>query len=219
MTAAAPEKPDVQEMVLIHRVIRREAGLLPRLIRGVSDGDTARAAVLAEHTSFMFDGLQQHHSGEDTLLWPKLLDRAKPEADVVNRMQKQHDEIAAGVEKLRGQLSTWQASPTTAHGEELANSIDQLNGVLFEHLADEEKHILPLVSEYITVAEWNQVGEDTLAKTPRNRLLLQLGAILEDANADEEKTILSKVPAPARLLWRVIGRRQYRRYTTKIRSG
>jgi hypothetical protein len=52
MTAAAGNstevpRPDIHEMVIIHRAFRRESRLLAALIADVPAGDTARARVLA----------------------------------------------------------------------------------------------------------------------------------------------------------------------------
>ena len=38
---------DVHDMVVVHRVFRRELRLIPQLVREVAPGDTARAPVLA----------------------------------------------------------------------------------------------------------------------------------------------------------------------------
>ena len=40
-------------------------------------------------------GLHLHHTGEDDLLWPLVLTRSTPAADLVARMQAQHSEIEA----------------------------------------------------------------------------------------------------------------------------
>ena len=86
-SVSTDQKPNVAEMVVIHKIFRREFVLMPKLIRGVADGDTARAAVLAKYAHQMLDGLHQHHAGEDELVWPKLLERATPERALIERMQ------------------------------------------------------------------------------------------------------------------------------------
>jgi hypothetical protein len=48
---------DTHEMVLIHRVIRREFGQLPRLFRSTA-GDRARSKVIGAHAREMLDFLQ-----------------------------------------------------------------------------------------------------------------------------------------------------------------
>ena len=47
--ATAPPRRLTSDMVLVHKVFRREFGMLPTLIGGVEPGDTARAAVIAAH--------------------------------------------------------------------------------------------------------------------------------------------------------------------------
>jgi hypothetical protein len=65
-----PDGPWVHEMVLVHRVFRRELGLAPTLVTAVAPHDRRAAARVGAHLRFVLDGLQVHHSGEDELLWP-----------------------------------------------------------------------------------------------------------------------------------------------------
>lgn len=48
---------DTSEMNVVHVLFRREFWLLPDLVRGVSGGDTARAAVIGKHAAFLLDWL------------------------------------------------------------------------------------------------------------------------------------------------------------------
>jgi hypothetical protein len=50
-------------------------------------------------------------------------------------------------------------------------------------------------------------------------MLFFLGMILEDADPAERQAILANLPAPARLVWRAFGQRQFRRKVSKIRGG
>ena len=47
-TSTAVQRPDTHDMIVVHRVFRRESDLMPTLIQAVPDGDTARADVLAD---------------------------------------------------------------------------------------------------------------------------------------------------------------------------
>ncbi len=104
---SSPERPYTQEMVMIHRVFRRELGLLPDLIRRVEPGDTARVALLADAVNDLLSGLHVHHTGEDALLWPKLLVRAEPDGALIGRMQLQHEQVAVRVESAGKRLGEW----------------------------------------------------------------------------------------------------------------
>ena len=100
---------NVQDMVVVHRLFRRELIDLARLIRSVAPGDVERAAVIAGHARLVLAGLNLHHSGEDELLWPKLFERAAPSADLVERMQAQHAAIHQWLEQSTRLLTRWEA--------------------------------------------------------------------------------------------------------------
>src|ERR1700759_3304125 len=93
-TTTAIARPDTHDMMVVHRVFLRESDLMPTLIRAVPDGDTGRAGVLAQAFGDYQLGLHLHHSGEDELVWPLLLARVDLEADLVLRMQAQHEVVA-----------------------------------------------------------------------------------------------------------------------------
>ena len=104
---------DTHDMLLIHRVVRREIGQLPGMLRRAA-GEPVRAARLTTHIEEMLDFLHTHHSGEDEFLWPVLRPRVSLDAELIDRMEAQHgpvdqnevDEIAAQDEVLE----------TTEHG-------------------------------------------------------------------------------------------------------
>src|SRR5665213_2070435 len=94
-TDTAPNRPLIQQMVVIHRVFRREFGLLPVLIRDVAPDDVERASFVADHATGLLRFVHIHHSGEDEFLWPVLLERVEVEADLIRRMEDQHLHVAA----------------------------------------------------------------------------------------------------------------------------
>ncbi len=98
------ERPDTHEMYVVHRVFRRETALLPRLVRNVRAGDTERARFVAAHYRDYALGLHHHHTAEDLLIWPLLLARVDLEAELVLRMEQQHEVVAAGLEAVAALL-------------------------------------------------------------------------------------------------------------------
>jgi hemerythrin-like domain-containing protein len=206
-------------MVIIHRVFRREAALLPRLADGVRAGDTARAARIAAAIREYAGGLHHHHGLEDELIWPKLYARARLYDELVHRMEQQHHRLDGTLTAIEEILPRWEIAATDHTRAALVEALHDHVCVLTEHLDDEEANILPLVADHLTVDEWDEVGRRGLETIPKNRVMLALGAILEDATADEQRYFMSKVPAPGRLLWRLVGRRQYQRFTDELRGA
>ena len=164
-------------------------------------------------------GLHSHHTSEDALLWPKLLARVDLDADLVLRMEQQHEVVAEGPARGDGAASPPGSADASAGGPgRLADAMDQHRRDLLVHLDEEERSVLPLVSEHITVAEWEELGEVARSHTPKDKLLFMLGALLEEATPDETTRFLANLPVPARLLWRTVGRRQYAKQMRKVRG-
>ena len=218
-SAATEQLTDVRDMYVVHRVFRREFALIPRLVRGVAPGDVARASVVAEHARLILGGLDMHHTGEDALLWPKLLDRAAPSADLVHRMEAQHHRVEELIAQLGEALPRWEAEARPAVREELAATFDALHVALLEHLEEEERHILPLAERHVTQEEWAGLGEHGMAKVKKSELPILFGSMLEEATPEERTLMLGIVPGPVRLLVRTVFAWQYRRYIRRVRTA
>jgi hemerythrin-like domain-containing protein len=219
MTTITTERPNTHEMIVVHRVFRREIELMPRLIRAVPDGDTTRARVLVQAFSDYQLGLHHHHTGEDDLVWPLLLARVDLEAEIVLRMEAQHEVVGRTLDEAAQLMPAWAAAPSAVTAAPVIAALTEHRAALLEHLQDEEVHILPLIEEHLTVAEWARLGERFATETPKSKQMFFLGMILEDADQAERDAMLANLPAPIRLVWRTIGQRQFNRKVRKIRGG
>ncbi|WP_433516229.1 hemerythrin domain-containing protein [Nonomuraea sp. CA-143628] len=209
--------PAIWEMVVVHRVFRREFRLAPELIRQVAPGDTERAATLAAYLGEILAGLHHHHEAEDKLLWPVLLRRVRLEGALIRTMEEQHERVAGHISVLEELLPAWRAEADADRRDRLADTLTLLHDELLVHLDQEEERILPLVAAHLTKAEWDTLSEYARAQLPKDRLLVNLGALLEDATPWEREAFLRLMPMAARVLWRLIGQRQYRRECQKVR--
>ncbi|MEE1783772.1 hemerythrin domain-containing protein [Streptomyces sp. SP17BM10] len=217
--APANERLDPQEMVVLHRVFRREIPLLANLIEAATPGDRRRTDVLADHLDLILGALGEHHEGEDHLLWPKLRERAAPGDNVVARMADQHEAIAGALATATELSRRWRTRADSETALRLAEALRALDRHAAAHMDEEEEHLLPLMADHITPREWTEVGERGRRSVPKTRLLTFLGAILEDATAQERELFLAQMPAPARLLWHTLGTRLYKRTTTRVRRS
>lgn len=209
---------DTHEMVVVHRMFRRESRLLAELVAACEPGDRARCRVLVDHLRDYCLALHLHHSAEDELLWPKLLARLDQEADVVLRMEAAHERISSTLDVVTAAADAWEATPGEPERDALVAALVDQRAVLVAHLDDEEAALLPLAARHLTAAEWDSQGEHAAGHTPKAKLLRFFGMALEDAEPAERQQMLGHLPAPARVLWYVIGRAQYARYVRKVRG-
>ncbi|MFD9128150.1 hemerythrin domain-containing protein [Kitasatospora sp. NPDC059571] len=218
IAAEAAPHPYTREMAMIHRIFRRESRLMPELVAKVPVGDTARATVLAQAWRTYALGLHVHHQGEDELLWPAVTAHLDPDDAQVRAMAEQHRELAETLTRTAPLMDCWADGALAEDRDALIAALEEHRRVLCAHLDAEETTVMPLVAAHVSEAQWRAVGERGLADTPRNRLMVALGAILEDATAEERAEFLGRLPLPGRILWRLVGQRQYRREMFRIRG-
>jgi hemerythrin-like domain-containing protein len=219
-TTAPKNKPETAQMVVIHKAMRREYELLPRLVGTVSATDTGRAKRLAGHVELLLLFLHTHHDGEDRLLWPTLTARVPSAKDLTQTMEQQHQAIDGLISAIRPELAGWSAGDGAA-GKRLVGYLTRLGAALGEHLDAEEAEVLPLVHDHLTVAEWEAISKDAAEHMPRNPRagLLMAGMVLEHATPAERAWFLNELPAPARLMWHLAGQSSYTAYLRRIRSA
>ncbi|MFE0631912.1 hemerythrin domain-containing protein [Streptomyces sp. NPDC058864] len=206
---------DTRDMYMAHTALRREFRLLPDLIRSVAPGDTRRAEVVGAHAALVCRVLHTHHEGEDKLLWPKLVERAGVDAEViVPTMEQQHHAIDELHTEVTGRLVAWTA--TAQDGEELAEAFERLLTVLIQHMALEEKEILPLAEKHVTAAEWHQLGEHGMQNTPKKDLPLVFGMAMYEGDPEVIKAVLATAPLPVRMIVPVLGRRRYAAHARQV---
>ncbi|HEU0103748.1 MAG TPA: hemerythrin domain-containing protein [Mycobacteriales bacterium] len=210
---------DTGEMVVVHKVFRREFRLMPALVQSVAPGDTTRAARVGDHLLGLVGALHAHHTGEDELLWPLLQERAVLQRALVDRMERQHANVGLLLAELTDLHRRWVAAADADVRDALADVAARLSSGLDEHLRDEEDLLLPLVAVHVTQAEWNALGERGRAHLPKGRLaMVFLGAILEDATPQERRDFLAHLPLAARLVWRLVGHRVWAREVADLRG-
>jgi iron-sulfur cluster repair protein YtfE (RIC family) len=154
-------------MYTIHQMFRREFGLLPGLVRSVAADDKERVQNVADHIRMIQTILHEHHTAEDTVLWPALSARAPREIDPIVHLVEGHHE---GIEKLLAEIGSllddWAATAVHEDGESLALALERLVVALYEHMGLEEKLILPLVARHVFATEWEKMVSDGAASIP-----------------------------------------------------
>jgi hemerythrin-like domain-containing protein len=211
--------PAAREMPLIHRIFRRQFAEVQALVQEVPAADATRVGAVADHLEFLLRGLHMHHTTEDDLLWPKLLDRAGLDAPLIERMEEQHHQIDASVAEVRTAMAAWRSDPMPATSSALSDRIGEFLIVLEGHLDEEEQVVVPLIDRELTEAEWQEIAERGFKKfTPAERWIAT-GLIVEIATPEEAAMMFRTLPWPVQVLWNLIGKRKYRRYIGSVRGG
>lgn len=210
---------DTSGLILVHRIFRWLYRELPQLVRGVPPGDVERAAVVGRYARLDFYALHMHHDTEDAALWDKLVSRDPRCALHVDQMRAQHADVASRLALIEPQLEPWLRTADAALRDAFARDIEQLRDTLVVHLGQEEDDILPVAGEVLSQQEWDWMEEHTRSELMAHRkelgkdiMSLQLGLLLASVPEDERDAWMrANVPAPIRLLYLLLMKRQYDR--------
>jgi hemerythrin-like domain-containing protein len=217
MAHQTSDRPVVREMVVVHRMFRAALEALPQQVRAVPDGDRARAGVVVDHIELGISALHHHHTAEDRNLWPVLMNRATPDRDVVERMEAQHEGLATLLERVQVQAAEFRYTASSADGEQLAGTLAALYAALDEHLRDEEAHILPLVEQHMSAAEWDHLGQEASKGLTTEQKVLMMGMLLETSTPEDADLLLHHAPILiTKVGWPLVMRRQYEAYKHRL---
>ncbi|QGV80718.1 nitroreductase/quinone reductase family protein [Streptomyces ficellus] len=124
---------------VVHDAFRRELGLIRKEI---AESGTAKglATQLRVNCLTMCQGLHNHHTGEDTMLFPALADRHPELAPVVDRLRQEHERIAVLLADLKKVVTDEAADP-----RQVLLDVERLTDELEAHLLYEEKELVPLL--------------------------------------------------------------------------
>jgi hemerythrin-like domain-containing protein len=216
-TSVGAQLIDTSVMPTLHTFFRRELRLAAGVVHGVAPGDRRRAGVVGDHLDFVTRSLHHHHTIEDELLWPKLLERVPEElAPIVHLMRSQHERLDALLEEVGSVLTDFRATADADTRDRLADLFDTVYAHLVEHLDDEEERLLPIAARTLTLAEWEHMGEAGRKRTPRNELALTLGMYQYEGEPEVITQMLAVAPPPVRWVVPKLSRRAFRKHALRI---
>ena len=216
-TQPATQLVDTSVMPTLHTFFRREFRLAGAVVRGVAAGDLARARVVADHVELLTRHLHHHHTVEDELMWPKLLERVSDElAPIVHLMESQHERVDGLIEEIGTLVPTFRESAAADVRDRLADLLDTLHVHLVEHLDAEEERLLPIAARTMTQKEWDEMGARGRGGTPRNEQTLMLGMYQHDGDPAVIAEMLADAPPPVRWIVPRLSRRAFRKYAERV---
>jgi hemerythrin HHE cation binding domain-containing protein len=189
-----------REMSMAHRFFRREFLLAPEVVRRVDVDDTERAGVVAAHLQLLGTTLHHHHGAEDDIIWP-LLHRRAPDAlsSHVGAVQDQHDLVSTALTGVEAALSSWTVAPSAAVRDRLAAAVDVLSTATVEHMAYEERHVVPLMEDHVSLPQWGACVAASAAAVEPCDMPVIFGATLYEADEDLVDLTIASMPTDIRL--------------------
>ena len=221
----APPVPDGpklcsgDDMRILHNAFLWACEAAPGLVHSAPAGDTARSEFVGQWLADLDATLHTHHESEDELLWGKLEQRAPACALHVGQMRAHHAQVAELLKEAAPLLTQWRTTAEPALGEQLADAYERMLGVLKVHLRREVVEVVPVAERVVTAKEWTAMGDHSVDAIPKSRLLPQLGTLLANSTPADRKQFYAGLPVSVKVLWRLVGRRQYAKQFRQLFPG
>jgi hypothetical protein len=209
--------PDLTLYRVVHRGMKGDAARLARAAALVAPGDIRRARAVTRWYEGFLGELHAHHTIEDTIFFPALVEKVPTFADQVPRIDREHallsellDATSAALRDLAEQRLPWGTASTRA-----ADTTRELSALLDVHLGFEDDEVLPLFTEHFTADEYDELDHAATADPDLKQALFTVPWACDWATDDERDHAFETTPLVFRLIWRV-RRRSYARLTQRV---
>ncbi|MEV8634153.1 hemerythrin domain-containing protein [Streptosporangium sp. NPDC051023] len=199
--------PELLGFQIAHRAMRGEARRLSVLATELAEGrqsaDTNRAGAISAFIARMCATIHHHHMSEDEVLWPVIERSAGAEVDLRD-LSDDHSALDPLLAEINGQATTF---ASTGDASPLVAPLARLADMLDEHIEEEERLLFPIITKYVSVADWKRVehavrkGSDVRVELPR----------MEEYAGPEELARLRRLAGPMLTVMLSLFRGGYRR--------
>jgi hemerythrin-like domain-containing protein len=185
-------------MVVVHRAIRQDLRRLAVCLdeiarRGVPP---SQARAIGRYTAALLTEIRAHHENEDEILWPAIAATAGQAVDLAP-LTDDHRAIEAAVGRASQALASFRAQPGSP--ADLHASVTNLRDMVDEHIADEEKQILPAIRRYLPAEAYRRYEKQIQRKASRRGLRFTAPWLARYARPDELSRALANGGWPAQI--------------------
>jgi iron-sulfur cluster repair protein YtfE (RIC family) len=196
-------------------VFRDTLAAAPALIDGASDGDAARAAIVANYYDNILHFLEVHHGSEEELVFPLLRQRCPDDVAVIDQMAAEHEEMLGRLEDAQRAVSAWESGDGEGAGS-AREALEALRVQLIEHLDNEEALLLPLCAPNLSVEEWGALPGHGMANFRGDKIWLILGLLRQRMTDEQNAAMLEHMPPPARDMWTGFGEQAFKELSAEV---
>jgi iron-sulfur cluster repair protein YtfE (RIC family) len=201
----------------IHDAMRRDATRLAALDATLAaPAPRATGEQLRRWWAHVEAAIVHHHEREDDLLWPDLMARRPAFAERHAQLEADHDALDEAMLALHDAFAAMAAGdddPAARHA-----AVAGFATLLDEHLRREEAAAFPLIAEAYTAEEYAVIEKAFAEGSSIARMAFELPWVLDGTGAELDALVAELLPAPIRLLNRLVFTTRYRRIAAPLLS-
>lgn len=209
---------DTRMNSVIHASLRRDLDRAALLLERPDDLTPVRLRTLGTHVVWLMDLLHDHHTTEDTRLFPVIRANNPDAAALIDAMDAEHHAIGEARWTLEQAGRSAEAGRPGA-AEALREAVADLRAVLDPHLEHEERELPEVVVRSVTEEEWAGFEKSNVEGKKPPELAFQGHWMLDNLEPAGAAVVRSKVPAvPRFVMLRFLGG-AYRRRRDALWGG
>jgi hypothetical protein len=205
-------------MTRFHRIFREALDAVPRFIGDVPPGDRDRADLVGSYYANVLKLLHAHHEAEDLTIFPMMLERLPEHADVISRVNAEHETVLGALGLAEDAVAAWRADPSSSARDAAVAALGALQPILVGHLDHAEADVVPIIALCINVAEWGQMSATAFQRFSGDKVWLAIGLIQEQLLAEENATMEANMPPPVHEFWVGSGRPMFQEFAAELRG-
>jgi hemerythrin-like domain-containing protein len=207
-TTSDHSAPDLSGYRAVHTALRRGTHALAEAAVELDPADRRRVAAYARYWKGFAGEVLAHHTIEDDICFPALVERIVGMDELITRTDADHhrlDELMSAAAAAVGELAAGRRAP------ELPDVLAELDELMHRHLDFEDAEILPQIDEHLDGEEWAAlekqaqkhlgIGTQAAFSVPFIASMLDLGDLQE---------VFGSAPGAFKVLYRLT-RKRYNR--------
>jgi hemerythrin-like domain-containing protein len=208
-------RPDTSDMPAVHKVFRTALASAPALLESTrTDGERRR--LIANYYLNILSFLEAHHHGEELLVFPLIIERAPDQAALIAVANQQHEQVMGLIEMTNVGLQSWAQDNYVLN--DMIRQLAALETCLVPHLDQEERDVLPIVTETVSGEEWGQLPGHTMKNFAGDKLWLIIGLIREQFTPAQREMMSNAMPPPVVQMWESSGEGLFDQTINQIRQ-
>ena len=207
------QAPDLTTYLILHRGMRTDAARLAAAVAAVREPERAqRAAALSRWYAGYRHELHEHHTVEDEIFFPALVERLPVFDSQLDRIEAEHSRLEELLQRTDAMLAGL-GDPEVDWPRAAADATDtaaELSALMRMHLDFEDADVVPLFARRFGLEEYEDLEERARKGASLSVLKFTLPWIMEAATPAEQQGLLGSAPLAFKLLW-LTTRRRYAR--------
>ena len=211
-TAAHPGPVDMTMMYVMHHAFRRDLAAFAAAAAATPATDRTTWRALAARWELFSEVLHHHHTGEDTGLWPMLMDRTDDAGRaVLEAMEAEHAEIDPVLQACAAGFARLADSADDDARAALAVRLTAAREGLGRHLRHEETEAIAIIQQVLTEQDWQELEETHFrADVPFAQVLAIVPWAAHGVPAPLRRQVFARSGRPNHILW-LLTRRGFER--------